>query len=103
VDVNLYFSEDFTIRDLFFVLLIAVLLFQFFYIYVYLKKRFYAIEKTGAVWAILYYLQLFFLPAFGKNNVSVTTLTVSSFLFLGYVAFFIQQLVKFHKHRFNFI
>lgn len=103
VDVNLYFSEDFTVGNLFFVLLIGVVLFQLFYFYIYLKKRFYAIEKTGAIWLILYYLQLFFLPAFGTNDVSAITLTISSFLFLGYVVFFIQELVKFHKHRFNYI
>ncbi len=103
VDVNPYFSEDFTVNNLFFVFIIVLALFQYGYFRVCLKKKFYAIEKTGVILTILYYIQIFFLPVFGRENVSTTTLTVFTFFTLGYIAFFIKELMKFHKHRFNFI
>ncbi len=103
VDVNLYFSEDFTVKNLFFVLVLTALLFQSGYINLYLKKRFYAVEKTSIILAMIYYGQIFVFPSFGKEQVSYWTLTFFSFLFFGYVVFFIQELIKFHKHRFNYI
>ncbi len=103
LEVNRYFSEDFTLRNLFFVLVLTASLFQSGYIHVYLKKRFYAVEKTAVILAFIYYGQLFFFPIFETEKVSYWTLTFFSFLFFGYVVFFIQELIKFHKHRFNYI
>lgn len=103
IDVNQYFSKDFTLKDLFFVLVLTAVIFQSGYIHVYLKKRFYAVEKTAIILALIYYGQIFAFPVFDKEQVSYWTLTIFSFLFLGYVAFFIKELVKFHKHRFNYI
>ncbi|MFN3967372.1 hypothetical protein [Flavobacterium sp.] len=103
VNVNRYFSEDFTLKNLFFVLFLTALLFQSGYINLYLKKRFYTVEKTSVILALIYYGQMFFFPIFGTEQVSYWTLTVFSFLFFGYVVFFIQELIKFHKHRFNYI
>ncbi len=103
VEVNSYFSEDFTVRHLFFVLVVTVAIFQSVYIPFYLKKKFYALEKTAYILAFIYYGQLFFFPFFETEAVSYWTLTIFSFLLFGYVAFFVQQLVKFHKHRFNYI
>lgn len=103
LEVNRYFSEDFTLRNLFFVLVLTASLFQSGYIHVYLKKRFYAVEKTAVILAFIYYGQLFFFPIFETEVVSYWTLTIFSFLLFGYVAFFIQELMKFHKHRFNYI
>ncbi|WP_264520057.1 hypothetical protein [Flavobacterium sp. N1994] len=103
VDVTIYFSNDFTLNNLFLALIITLVLFQGVYFQLYLKKRFYVVEKTGTILTVLYYFQLFFLPFFDKSAVSPLTLTIFSFLFLGYIIFFIQTIIKFHQHRFNYI
>ena len=103
VKVNSYFSENFTFNNLIFVMIASIALFQFVYFYVYLKKRFYSIEKSGAVLTIIYFAQIFFLPVLGKENVSIITFTIFSFLLLGYVVFFIKEIIKFNKHQFNYI
>ncbi len=103
VDVNPYFSESFTVNNLFFVLVITLALFQTGYVRWYLKKRFYAVEKAGIILMILYQLQLFFLPIFGKENVSVYTLTLFTFLFTGYGIYFLKEIIKFNRHRLNYI
>ncbi|TBX71250.1 hypothetical protein EZL74_01720 [Flavobacterium silvisoli] len=103
VDVNPYFSESFTVNNLFFVLVITLALFQTGYVRWYLKKRFYAVEKAGNILMILYQLQLFFLPIFGKENVSVYTLTLFTFLFTGYGVYFLKEIIKFNRHRLNYI
>jgi hypothetical protein len=103
VEVNRYFSEDFTVRHLFFVLVVTVAIFQSVYIPFYLKKKFYAVEKTAVILAFIYYGQLFFFPFFETEAVSYRTLTIFSFLLFGYIIFFINEIVKFNKHRFNYI
>ena len=103
INVNPYFSENFTFNNLIFVMIASIALFQFLYFYVNLKKRFYSIEKSGSVLTIIYFAQIFFLPIFGKENVPIITFTIFSFLLLGYVVFFIKEIVKFNKHQFNYI
>ncbi|WP_396165765.1 hypothetical protein [Flavobacterium sp.] len=103
VKVNSYFSQNFTFGNLIFVMIASIALFQFVYFYVYLKKRFYSIEKSGAVLAIIYFAQIFFLPIVGKENVPTITITIFSFLLFGYVVFFIKEIIKFNKHQFNYI
>ncbi len=103
VDVNSYFSRDFSFNNLIFVTIAAIALFQFLFFYFYLKKRFYSIEKTGTILTIIYFAQIIFLPIFGKENVSANTSSIFSFLILGYVIFFIKVILKFNKHRFNYI
>jgi hypothetical protein len=103
VEVNSYFSEDFTVRHLFFVLVVTVAIFQSVYIPFYLKKKFYALEKTAYILSFIYYGQLFFFPFFETEAVSYLTLTIFSFLLFGYIIFFINEIVKFNKHRFNYI
>jgi len=103
VEVNRYFSEDFTVRHLFFVLVVTVAIFQSVYIPFYLKKKFYAVEKTAYILSFIYYGQLFFFPFFETEAVSYRTLTIFSFLLFGYIIFFINEIVKFNKHRFNYI
>lgn len=103
VDVNRYFSDGFTVSNLFFVLVMGLALFQLCYFQLYLKKRFYVIEKTGSLLMVLYYLQLFFMPFFDKAAVSSMTVTVFSFLYVAYLSFFAQALVRFNQHRFNYI
>jgi hypothetical protein len=103
VDINRYFSDGFTVANLFFVLVLSLAVFQLCYFQLYLKKRFYVIEKTGSLLMILYYMQLFFMPFFDKAAVSSTTVTVFSFLYLAYLSFFAQALVRFNQHRLNYI
>jgi hypothetical protein len=103
IDVNLYFSRDFTINNLFFVLVLSLVLFQVGYFQVYLKKRFYVLEKAGTILTLLYYLQLFFMPFFGKEHVSEYILTVFSLLYLGYLVYFIQVLRSFYRHKYYYL
>ena len=103
VDINRYFSDGFTVANLFFVLVLSLAVFQLCYFQLYLKKRFYVIEKTGSLLMVLYYMQLFFMPFMDKAAVSSTTVTVFSFLYVAYLSFFAQALVRFNQHRFNYI
>lgn len=103
VNVNLYFKNHFAINHLFLFLILALCLFQLIYFNVYLKKRFYTVEKTVVILFIIYNFQIFFLPFFGTDTVSVSTLTIFSFLYLSFITFFIIEMGKFHKHRFNYI
>ncbi len=103
INVNPYFSENFTFNNLIFVMIASIALFQFVYFYIYLKKRFYSIEKSGSVLTIIYFAQIFFLPIVGKENVSTITFSIFSFLLFGYVVFFIKEIIKFNKHQFNYI
>ena len=103
INVNPYFSENFTFNNLIFVMIASIALFQFLYFYVNLKKRFYSIEKSGSVLTIIYFAQIFFLPIVGKENVSTITFSIFSFLLFGYVVFFIKEIIKFNKHQFNYI
>lgn len=103
VDINRYFSAGFTVPNLFFLLVMGLAVFQLCYFQLYLKKRFYVIEKTGSLLMVLYYLQLFYMPFFEKAAVSYLTVTVFSFLYLAYLSFFVQALVRFNQHRFNYI
>jgi hypothetical protein len=103
VDINRYFSDGFTVANLFFVLVLGLAVFQLCYFQLYLKKRFYVIEKMGSLLMVLYYFQLFFMPFFDESAVSSLTVTVFSFLYLAYLSFFVQALVRFNQHRFNYI
>lgn len=103
VDINRYFSDGFTVANLFFVLVLSLAVFQLCYFQLYLKKRFYVFEKTGSLLMVLYYMQLFFMPFMDKAAVSSTTVTVFSFLYLAYLSFFAQALVRFNQHRLNYI
>lgn len=103
IDVNPYFSEDFTVNNLFFVLVLSLVLFQVGYFQVYLKKRFYVLEKAGTILPLLYYLHIFFFPFFGKEPVSEYILTIFSYLYLGYLVFFIQVLRSFYRHKYYYL
>ncbi|MGL2965378.1 hypothetical protein [Flavobacterium sp. XGLA_31] len=103
VDANQFFSPHFTFNHLIFVSIMTLSLFQLGYFYIYLKKRFYTIEKTGMILAVIYYAQIFFLPIYGKDHVSGVTMTVFTYLIFGYILFFILEIVKFNKHHFNYI
>ena len=98
VEVKNYFSDSFSINNLFFVAIISVAFFQIFYFYIVLKERFYVIERTGGVLAILYYAHIIFFPGF-SNNKSPSTLVMTIFFYLlfAYVMYFINEVLKFKK------
>lgn len=101
--LNRIFTPNFEFKEMVIILILFLFAFQFFYFRYYLKKRFYRVEKTGSTLALIYWLQLLFLRYHETETIPKTTLFVFSYLLFGYVAFFIQELVKFHKHRFNYI
>lgn len=98
VEVKNYFSDAFSVNNLFFVLLMSVALFQIFYFYIFLKERFYVIERTGGLLAILYYGQIIFFPGYGNNeSPSNLILTIFFYLLFAYVVYFINEVFKFKK------
>lgn len=103
LNVNIYFGEDFTVNNLFFVLLLSIIMIQAIYIEFFLKKKFYSIESIAIQLNIIYFFKIIFIPIFGTKEVSPYTLTIFTFLLLGYIIYFIDQIVKFKKHQFNFL
>lgn len=102
-DINRVFTPNFEFKEMVITLILFLFAFQFFYSRYYLKKRFYRVEKTRSTLALIYWLQLLFLRYHEIETIPKKTLFVFSYLLFGYVAFFIQELVKFHKHRYNYI
>jgi hypothetical protein len=102
IDVNPYF-KNISFHHSITLIILAVALFQFFYFYIYLKKRFYSIEKSGCLLPIIYITNSLILTYFSPENVTEYTFSTIIFLLLGYVVFFINEIIKFNKHRFNYI
>ena len=102
-DLNQIFTPNFEFKEMVIILIVFLFAFQFFYFRYYLKKRFYRVEKTGSILVLIYWLQLLFLRYHEIETISKITLFFFSYLLFGYLAFFVQELVKFHKHRFNYI
>jgi len=100
--VNEFFSEAFTFGNFFFVAILSLATFQAVYFYVYLKERFFYIEKLGGVLAIIYYLQLFIAPAF-RSSTSPYVFTVFSYILVAYVLFFIKAVIKFNSFKKNYL
>ena len=97
-EVKNYFSDSFSINNLFFVSIISVAFFQIFYFYFFLKERLYVIERTGGILAILYYAQIIFFPGYGNNeSPSNLILTIFFYLLFAYVVYFINEVLKFKK------
>ena len=103
IDVNRYFNEDFTVNNMFSGLIIVLFLFQIVYLEFILKKRFYIAERNIVVLVTLYYLQVFLLPVYCNNDVSIYTITIFSFLFLGYIIFLAKEIIKFNSYMLNYI
>ena len=103
-DINFdsYFT-DISFHQTISLIILAIGLFQLVYFYVYLKKRFYSVEKNGSVLPIIYFIHLSILTYFNSENVNGYSFSIIIFLLLGYVIFFIKEIVKFNKHRFNYI
>jgi hypothetical protein len=104
IDVRRYFSVSFPFRDFIFLMIFAIFFLQRIYFYVYLKKRFYRIERIGTLLTLIYYLQWCFFPVRGlKENGSVVTITIFSYVLIGYLLFFFREIKKFNNHRLNYI
>ena len=102
INLNPYF-KDISFYNSITLIILAIALFQFVYFYIYLKKRFYSIEKNGCVLPIIYISHSLILTYFSSENVTGYTFSIIIFLLLGYIIFFINEIVKFNKHRFNYI
>lgn len=99
VNVHSFFSEQFTINELFFVLIVSLALFQIIYFHVLLKRRYFTIEKIGSILGILYYFQLFFVPAYENKKSSALTLSIITYFFVGYVLYFYSKIIDFKKTK----
>lgn len=97
VEVADYLNESFTINNLFLVSILSIVLFQTVYFYIYLKERFFAIEKAGGVLALLYYAQIFFFNGFDKEAPSSIVVAIFFYLLFAYIIYFINEILKFNK------
>lgn len=102
INFNPYF-KDISFHQSITLIILAIAFFQYVYFYIYLKKRFYSIEKNGCVLPIIYFAHLSILTYFTRENVTGYAFSIIIFLLFGYIIFFINEIVKFNKHRFNYI
>lgn len=100
--VNEFFSEAFTLSNLFFVIIMSLALFQALYFHIYLKERFYYIEKLGSVLGIIYFLQVFLSPAL-KSSTSPYVFTFFAYIITVYILYFIKTIIKFNSFKKNYI
>lgn len=99
VEVSDYFSNSFTIRNLFFLIMIILAFFQLIYFRLILKQRFFVLEKLGGLLAIIYYLQMFFMNQHEDETPSVLTLTIFSYIMMAYVLYFSKKIYKFNVNK----
>lgn len=101
-DFNSCISKDFSFRDILIITTIFLGIFRRLYINFYIKRKFFSIDRTGNLLELIFWVCYIFL--FRTNEkVSAITATIFSFLLIGYIVFFIREVIKFNKHRFNFI
>ena len=103
VAVSNYFSESFTIRNLFFVFMIIVAFFQLIYFHLILKQRFFVLEKLGGLLNIIYYLQMFLMNQHNDETPSILTLTIFSYILIAYVLYFAKEVYKFNTYKKQFV
>ncbi len=94
-----YFSESFTIRNLFFVFMIILAFFQLIYFRLILKQRFFVLEKLGGLLVFIYYLQMFFMNQHNDEIPLNVTLTLFSYIIIAYVVYFGKEVYKFNKNQ----
>jgi hypothetical protein len=99
INVAHYFSESFTIRNLFFVFMIILAFFQLIYFRLILKQRFFVLEKLGGLLVFIYYLQMFFMNQHNDEIPSNVTLTLFSYIIIAYVVYFGKEVYKFNKNQ----
>lgn len=103
VDVKAYFSEDFTIQNLFFVILLVTAVAQMIYVYLILKQRFFVFERLGSLLGLLYYLQIFFMNNHSDKEPGAYTLTFFYYILIVYLLYFAQEMCKFQEYRKYFL
>lgn len=101
VEVSKYFSESFTIRNLFFVFMIILAFFQLIYFRLILKQRFFVLEKLGGLLMIIYYLQMFLVNQYNDEKLSVFSLTLFSYIIIAYLLYFSKEVYKFNTNQKN--
>lgn len=94
-----YFSESFTIRNLFFVIIMILAFFQPLYFRLIVKQRIFVLEKLGGLLAIIYYLQMFFMNQHEEETPSVVTLTLFSYILIAYLLYFGKEVYKFTTNQ----
>lgn len=102
VNVATYFPENFTIQNLFFVILLVVALGQMIYFHFVLSQRFFVLERLGGLLAVLYYLQMFFMNTFSNDEPGVCTLTVLYYFLIAYLWYFTNAIYLFQKRKIYF-
>lgn len=100
VDIKSYFSKDFTFNNMLFIIIILVSISQIAYYFLYLKKRFYSIEKSGSTLLIIYYVQIFLNPFYKDGNIATSLFFF--YLVVTYIFYFSNEIIKFQKQN-NFI
>ena len=103
IEITNYFSESFTIRNLFFVVMMILAFFQLIYFHLILKQRFFVLEKLGGLLAIIYYLQMFFMNQHEDETPSIITLTLFSYVMIAYLLYFIKEVYKFNTYKKQFV
>ena len=103
VEVSNYFSDSFTIKNLFFVFMIILAFFQLIYFRLILKQRFFVLEKLGGLLTVIYYVQMFFMNQNKSETPSVFTLTLFSYILTGYVLYFAKEVYKFNAYKKQFV
>jgi len=94
-----FFSESFTIRHLFFVIIMIFAFFQLLYFRLIVKQRFFVLEKLGGLLAIIYYLQMFFMNQHKEETPSIVTLTLFSYIMIAYLLYFGKEVYKFTRNQ----
>ena len=103
IQVTNYFSEEFTIRNLFFVIMIFLAFLQLIYFHLILKQRFFVLEKLGGLLNIIYYLQMFLMNQHNDETPSILTLTIFSYILIAYVLYFAKEVYKFNTYKKQFV
>ena len=103
IEVTNYFSEEFTIRNLFFVIMIFLAFLQLIYFHLILKQRFFVLEKLGGLLNIIYYLQMFLMNQHNDETPSILTLTIFSYILIAYVLYFAKEVYKFNTYKKQFV
>lgn len=103
IEIKNYFSESFTIRNLFFVFMIILAFFQLIYFHLILKQRFFVLEKLGGLLAIIYYLQMFFMNQHEDGIPSIITLTLFSYIMIAYLLYFIKEVYNFNTNKKQYV
>ena len=91
--------DYFSLNNLIFILFISIIVLQYAYLFWVVKKRFYAIEKSGQILMILYWIRIVLAPFTPYQSLTLITISLFSFLMLSYVLFVIKEIRIFQKNQ----